>query len=58
MAEWDRMFNCPMPKYTELAPACMAAAKLSREPTGAIISKSDNFAFMVAKLLKVEGRTK
>ena len=50
LAEWERMFSCPMPKYTESAPALMAAASDSREPTGAIISKSDAFAFMGAKL--------
>ena len=50
LAEWERMLSCPMPKYTESAPALMAAASDSREPTGAIISKSDAFAFMGAKL--------
>ena len=49
LALWLRMFNFPMPKYIELAPAFKAAAKLSRLPTGAIISKSERF--MGAKLL-------
>ena len=41
LALCERMFSRPMPKYTESAPAFMAAAKLSRDPTGAIISKSE-----------------
>lgn len=48
LAEWDRMFNLPIPKYTESAPACMAAASDSREPTGAITSNSFIFVFMNA----------
>jgi hypothetical protein len=32
-----------MPKYTEFAPAWIAAAKLSLDPTGAMISKSSRF---------------
>jgi hypothetical protein len=35
-----------MPKYTELAPALIAAASDSLEPTGAIISKSSRFISM------------
>ena len=49
-AECERMFNCPIPKYTESAPELIAAARDSREPTGAIISKSVVFSFMGAKL--------
>ena len=41
LALWARMLSLPMPKYTEFAPALMAAARLSRDPTGAIISKSE-----------------
>ncbi len=41
--------TAPMPKYTEPAPACMAAARLSREPTGAIISKS----FIVCSIIVI-----
>ena len=46
-ADPDRMFSRPTPKYTESAPAWMAAARLSRLPTGAIISKSLLVAFIV-----------
>jgi hypothetical protein len=48
LAEWERIFSCPIPKYTESAPALIAAARLSLEPTGAIISNSSRF--MRAKL--------
>ena len=40
LAECARMFRFSMPKYMESAPALMAAANDSREPTGAMISKS------------------
>src|SRR3712207_9477728 len=40
-AERARIFRFSMPKYMESAPSCMAAARDSREPTGAIISKSE-----------------
>ena len=40
LAECERIFSCPMPKYTLSAPACKAAANDSLDPTGAIISKS------------------
>ena len=36
-----------MPKYIELAPACIAAERLSLEPTGAIISKSLLLYFII-----------
>ena len=49
------MFKFSMPKYMEFAPEFRAAAKDSREPTGAIISKSSLFItlieFVYAKLL-------
>jgi hypothetical protein len=45
-----------MPKYTLSAPALMAAASDSREPTGAIISKS--FTFMGAKIRLSERKAK
>jgi hypothetical protein len=37
-ADFTRMFSCSTPKYIESAPACIAACKLSHDPTGAIIS--------------------
>ena len=39
--ERERMFRYSIPKYTLVAPASMAAAKLSQHPTGAMISMSD-----------------
>ena len=50
-AECARMFSRSMPKYTESAPACMAAASDSCEPTGAMISKSCMLAFIISCLL-------
>ena len=58
LAEWERMFSCPMPKYTEPAPALMAAASDYREPTGAMISNSSILPFMRAKLLQLWRTTK
>jgi len=43
LAECARMFRRPMPKYTLSAPALSAAARLSRLPTGAMISMSSLF---------------
>ncbi len=40
VAEWALILSFSMPKYMESAPALMAAARLSLEPTGAIISYS------------------
>ena len=45
LAECARIFSCSTPKYTESAPAWMAACSDSYEPTGAMISKS--FVFML-----------
>ena len=39
-AECERMFRCPIPKYTESAPPSMAAVRQSKLPAGAIISNS------------------
>jgi len=52
------MFSVPMPKYTESAPAWIAAAKESREPTGAIISKSFNFIVEVYLLFIFPAKVK
>jgi hypothetical protein len=60
LAEWARILRCSIPKYMEFAPACIAAIRLSREPAGAIISKSLLFiVFLVcrAKLLKKNDTT-
>ena len=50
--ERERIFRCSMPKYTLVAPASMAAAKLSQHPTGAMISISGfciGFVFMLQR---------
>lgn len=39
----ERMFRPPMPKYIASVPAARAAARDSRLPTGAMISKSERF---------------
>ena len=60
LAECARIFKCSIPKYMEFAPACMAAARLSREPTGAIISKSSLLIIILlfaANLLKKKETT-
>jgi hypothetical protein len=52
LAERARMFRLAMPKYMELAPALMAAASDSREPTGAIISKSSGCLFILYFIIR------
>ena len=47
LAECALMLSRPMPKYTEPAPACIAACRLSRLPTGAMISKSLIVSFII-----------
>ena len=58
LAEWARMFSRPTPKYTDPAPACMAACRLSRLPTGAIISKSSIVSFIILQWISFRNITK
>jgi hypothetical protein len=56
LAEWERILSFPMPKYTEFAPAWIAAAKLSLDPTGAMISKSSRLtpSLLLSYLIRLQ----
>jgi hypothetical protein len=56
MEDLDRILRFPIPKYTESAPAWIAACNDSNEPAGEVISNSINFLQSYSYLGIVERR--